>query len=112
MFTPFHREGYHGTNLDQARWIAENGFEQRSIRVCFAPMEDLKLAQSYGQFRAEVNGESAFGIIHAEFPGIPEEYGANGEAQIEIPPEFVLGIRVIDLLEFQINSDGLFVPLK
>ena len=88
--------GYHGTDVASAEQIIQHGFRVDSDAVFFAPLDNLKFAQTHGERRARDRGDTSYAVIQAIFPGKMLEFGLKGD-QVKIPLAEIGTISIIGL---------------
>jgi hypothetical protein len=71
--------GFHGTDIETARRIAETGFDAR-YETWFTLPDDVYLAKDHGQKNALRAGTKQFAILDVTFPETPKDYSEYGWA--------------------------------
>lgn len=110
MLTEVYSEGFHGTSLSRANDILANGFrDDTGVPICFATPDNPDVAHEFGPIHAQSDGESFYGIIHAEFPAtVTEPWPIT--LQVRIPAERASEIVVKEVTSFDVTSSGLYLP--
>lgn len=101
--------GYHGTSISNARNIEQYGFTSDGQPICFAPFDNIGFAQNHGRRRAEELGDSEYGVVLANFPPHPLEFGLGGD-QINVAAADAGKIIVRNVLVFETRPSGLIAP--
>lgn len=111
MLTPKYSEGFHGTSISRAEYIHANGFSLGTGKpICFATPDNPEMAHEFGPIHAKADGESSYGIIHAEFPATHAELWPI-PLQVRIPAERAAEISIRAVIAFEVADNGLYLPV-